>query len=148
MDRDPHRMRRSLRALAAIGLLTLVACSGDTGTDPNAPFGGDYALKTVDGAPLPRTIYLSGGSLRLNGMVLSILQDSTYHLVADYSRIAYDGPIQNETAGRWTKEEDTGFVSLQDEAGLTWATGESAGNTLTLTRIDTPTGAELWVFRR
>ena len=140
---------RRLRTLFALAALAFTwSCSGETGTDPNAPFGGDYFLKTVNSTPLPRTITLSGGTVRLNSMRLSIAQGGSYELTADYTPLTYTGPLQTEALGTWLHDATTGYVALRNPAGLTWVVGTSNGNTLTLSTTDTTLPVEVYVYQR
>ena len=131
-----------------LALIVLASSCSGGGTDPNTPFGGDYFLKSVNSIPLPRTITISGGTVRLNSLRLSILADGSYKETADYTPLTYTGDLQTEALGTWIHVEQSGLVTLQDPAGLPWATGSSSGNTLTLRITPNSTPVETWVFKR
>jgi hypothetical protein len=141
-------MQRLRKSVALVALVLASGCSGDGGTNPFAPFGGVYALKTVNGAPLPRTVTISGGTIRLDAMHLSIMQDGTYELSGDYTPITYQGPVQNEAFGTYTFVPETKSVSLTNEVGQVWAAGTTVGNTLTLTTVNSIQPSETYVYKR
>ena len=141
-------MRRQFTTLITLAVIALASGCSDSATDPNAPFGGAYLLKTVNGTPLPRTITISGGTVRLNSMRLSIQQDGSYKQTADYTPLTYTGDVQTEALGTWMHDEATGSVVLRDQAGYPWAVGSSKRNTLTVTTALGTAAAETWVYQR
>ena len=144
---SPSTLRRRCAAVFALAVVALTSSCSGGGTEPNTPFGGDYFLKSVNSVPLPRTITISGGTVQLISLRLSILADSSYTETAVYKPLTYTGDVQTEAAGTWIHTE-TGAVILQDQAGLAWASGAESGNTLTLRITPNSTPVETWVFRR
>ena len=142
-------MRSRCATLFVLAVTVLASsCGGDSGTNPNAPFGGDYFLKTINGKTLPATIGISGGTVQLNSMRLSILQDGSYAQHGDYTPLTYSGTVQNDAVGTWSRDSTNGAIALMDPAGFPWAAGTTSGNTLTLTQtfvVGTPT---TWVYQR
>jgi len=145
----PSSFGRRCTTISALAFLVLASsCGGDSGTNPNAPFGGDYFLKSINSTSLPATIAIEGGTVRLNSMRLSILQDGSYKQHGDYTALTYTGPVQSDADGTWTRDSLTGVVELKNPAGFPWAGGTASGNTLTLTQtfvVGTPT---TWVYQR
>ena len=145
---SPSTLRRRCAAVFALAVVAFTSsCSGGA-TEPNTPFGGDYFLKSVNSVPLPRTITISGGTVQLISLRLSILADSSYTETAVYKPLTYTGDVQTEATGTWIHTEQTGAVILQDQAGLAWVSGTESGNTLLLKVTPNSTPVETWAFQR
>ena len=145
----PSSLRRHGSTLFALASIVFAAsCGGDSGTNPNAPFGGDYLLKTINGKPLPATIGISGGTVQLNSMRLTILQDGSYTQHGDYTPLTYSGTVQNDAVGTWSRDSTNGAIALMDPAGFPWAAGTASGNMLTLTQTFVVGTGTTWVYQR
>ena len=66
----PARTRGFVARTVATALVALSACGGST--EPSLPFGGDYALRTSNGAALPAPLVPDGAPIIRSG-VLSVM---------------------------------------------------------------------------
>ena len=165
-------MRRLVEAFAVVACLA--ACSsgsGETITDPDAPFGGVYALRLLNAAELPLYFspawYPGQGSTRgvqyttlLSGDLL-VRPDGTYMwstlleevvakpqttLTGEYVVLR----IRREANGTWTYEPSTGAVSLQgiDQFGSYVLTGSATSTEVTLASNFSSRGNSRFVLAR
>jgi len=148
-------MRRLIQALAVAACL--VACSGATEriTDVDAPFGGVYRLRQVNGSSLPLYFwpwwYPGRGSTpnvqssTLVAADLSILPDGTFVWTTLLDEVATKSEtlvpeyvvweVRRAAYGTWSYSPETGVVSLTgtDAVGNYVLTGSMASGVVTLT---------------
>ena len=150
-------MRRLVEAFAVVACLA--SCSSGSGemiTDPNAPFGGVYALRLMNAAELPLyfspawypgqgsspglqyTTVLSGdllvrpdGTYTWSTMLEEVVAKPQTTLTGEYVILK----IRREANGTWKYTESTGALSLEgiDQFGPYVLTGSATNRELALT---------------
>ncbi|MBA3889586.1 MAG: hypothetical protein H0X64_03570 [Gemmatimonadaceae bacterium] len=88
-----------MRKLITIVLLAFAAACGDS-TGPDSSYLGTYALRSVDGQPVPFTIFASGDDyVRVTGGSLIFDSGDSFTTSLDLS-YRFDGTVENES--EWT----------------------------------------------
>jgi hypothetical protein len=72
-----------MKKLALLLLAAAVACGGSS-TEPTTTVSGTFTLRTINGSPLPQSIYSDpDASLSINSGTLTLGSDRTYTLVEE-----------------------------------------------------------------
>jgi hypothetical protein len=163
-------MRRLVAACAFIACLA--ACSGatETITDPDAPFGGVYSLRQVNGASLPLYFWAawypgraSMTNVQSSSLVagdLSVLPDGSFVWSTQLDEVALKSEtlvpeyvvwkVRRDAYGKWTYTPETGVVSLtgSDQSGTYVLTGTATGGVVTLSSTLTNAPNQTFVLER
>lgn len=132
------------RLIPLVALAVAVACGSDSTTQPTvASLAGTWALKSVNGSPLPFTLTSTSTSkLELLSDVVNAAANGTYTENLQFrTTINGQATTQNQTdAGTFTVN-GTAVTLNSTQAGS--ITGALSGNTLTLTEE-----GYVWVFAK
>ena len=94
------------KLFAMVALAALVACGGDSVTNPSADqVTGTYTLQSIDGDQLPVTYQSGGNSLTITSDVLTVADNGTWTETYSY-RQTINGQTSNGTGadgGTWTR---------------------------------------------
>ena len=127
--------------LVVLGLVLAAACGSDTGTAPkrpplsDAPWGGTYTLKAVNGQRLPYTwSYPSGSTFTLTGRTIYVYSDHTWSSLTRYSNRpgVTRGDSTYTQTGTWARTDPEGFVSLSATDGAPELAGTAMATLLRL----------------
>lgn len=131
-----HFRRRNVFCTLAL-MVAAAACNSDVVTDPQAEVTGTYALKTVNGSPLPYTVVDSEGSYIIVTDVMTLNDDKTWKESISY-QLDQSTPIVAEPdwdRGTWTLAGDAlRFQSTFYPSEPPYTATHSA-NTLTVTAL-------------
>ncbi len=120
------------RFLYLLPLVALLACGGDSSTNPGASIAGAYSLTTVNGAPLPFVVQQAGTyKYEITADTYTLAAGGTWTEVrAD--RTTSNGAVTTSTktdAGVWSRNGTS--ITLTSTANGTLS-GTVSGNTLSL----------------
>ncbi|MDQ6633272.1 MAG: hypothetical protein M3Z10_00770 [Gemmatimonadota bacterium] len=121
------------RALFLLALAALAACSGDSGTDPNASIAGSYSLRTVNGSPLPYIVAQSGSNkYEITDDAISLNDAGTWSELW-HDRTTTNGQVTtsaNTDGGTYTRNGTAITLNSTTSGAIS---GSVSGGTLTLT---------------
>ncbi len=93
----------TLKSLAAIGALALVAACSDTTSPYGASVGGSYSLQTVNSSNLPYTYTSGGTTVSIQNDMYTLNGDGTYSetISETVSNGGSYSPASDAEAGTW-----------------------------------------------
>ena len=124
-------MVRRTFLLAVFSFFALAACGDDDATGPGSSITGTYQLQTVNGQPLPYTIFDFGANkVEATQATLTLNENRTFNGAVTLRRTE-NGAVRTETvteSGSYTQTDNTiQFTFLNNTA-----TGVVSGNSLTV----------------
>jgi hypothetical protein len=120
-----------MRYLAAAALVLAVAC--DSSTSPEATIVGTWNLSTMNGSPLPFTVFGSGANkVEITAGVITFAQGGTYSSTMT-TRSTMNGVATNSTDSETGNYTITGATVSITDPGEPTQTATMSGNTLTTT---------------
>ena len=121
------------KLVAALFLATFVACGGDSITDATASIAGTYTLQTVNGSPLPFTVFTSGTTkIEITDDVVTITDAGTYS-ESGHTRTTNGSQVTTQVVsevGSYTRNGTA--ITFRSNDGLSVSTGAISGSSITI----------------
>ena len=113
------------KLVAILFLAAFVACGGDSITDATASIAGTYTLRSVNGSPLPFTVFTSGTQkIEITDDMVVISESGTYS-ESGHTRTTNGTQVTTQTvaeAGTYTRNGTAITFRSSDKSLLSMAT--------------------------